>query len=105
MTQAGRQGSLATTTDPVAPDQELIEAVRQLFVQRLNMEAPAPDLDLIESGRLDSLALVELIFAIEQEFGVDASLGELDIENFRNVERIAGFVAGRLEAKGAAPAD
>jgi acyl carrier protein len=76
----------------------LVDRVRQLFVEALSMEVPSADTDLIESGRLDSLALVELLFEIEQRFGVDLSLGELDVENFRSVRRIADFVAAQQSA-------
>jgi methoxymalonate biosynthesis acyl carrier protein len=74
---------------------DLTERVHQLFVEALTMDVPSPDTDLIETGRLDSLALVELLFALEQRFGVDLSLGELDVENFRTLRRISDFVAAQ----------
>lgn len=74
---------------------DLIERVHQLFVEALTMDVPSPDTDLIETGRLDSLALVELLFALEQRFGVDLALGELDVENFRTLRRIGDFVAAQ----------
>jgi D-alanine--poly(phosphoribitol) ligase subunit 2 len=86
----------------VAPD--LTARVRQVFVEALTIQVPSVDTDLVDTGLLDSLALVELLFAIEQRFGVDLSLGELDIENFRTVERIAAFLATKLPADDAAAA-
>jgi acyl carrier protein len=68
------------------------DRVRRLFVDALNVEVASDDLDLIESGTLDSLALVELLFGLEREFGISIALEELDIDSFRTVERIAGFV-------------
>jgi D-alanine--poly(phosphoribitol) ligase subunit 2 len=70
------------------------DRVQRLFVETLSMSAPAPDADLIESGVLDSLALVELLFALEREFGVTIPLEELDIDTFRTVESIAELVDG-----------
>jgi acyl carrier protein len=70
------------------------ERVQRLFVEALSMPAPAPDTDLIGSGVLDSLALVELLFALEREFGVTIPLEELDIDAFRTVESIAELVDG-----------
>jgi D-alanine--poly(phosphoribitol) ligase subunit 2 len=87
-----------------SPAPDLIGRVRQVFVEALTIQVPADDTDLVETGLLDSLALVELLFAIEQRFGVDLSLGELDIENFRSVERIAAFLATQLPADDAAAA-
>ena len=85
-----------------APD--LTARVRQVFLEALNIQVPAVDTDLVDTGLLDSLALVELLFAIEQRFGVDLSLGELDIANFRSVERLAAFLATKLPADDAAAA-
>jgi acyl carrier protein len=74
---------------------DLTARVQQVFREALTMEVPSVDTDLIETGRLDSLALVELLFALEQQFGVDLALGELDVENFRTVQRISDFVAAQ----------
>jgi methoxymalonate biosynthesis acyl carrier protein len=74
---------------------DLTARVQQLFREALTMDVPSADTDLIETGRLDSLALVELLFALEQQFGVDLALGELDVENFRTVRRISDFVAAQ----------
>jgi D-alanine--poly(phosphoribitol) ligase subunit 2 len=69
------------------------DAVRRLIADRLHIDEPAPDLDLIDNGVLDSLALVELLFELEHTFGIELALEELDIENFRTPTRIAAFVA------------
>jgi acyl carrier protein len=72
----------------------VIDRVQRLFVEALNTSAPAPDADLIDTGLLDSLALVELLFALEREFDVRIPLEELDIESFRSVAQIAELVEG-----------
>ena len=74
------------------------DRVQRLFVEALNIQVPSPDTDLIDGGLLDSLALVELLFAIEREFDVSIPLEDLDIDTFRTARGIAGFVEG---AKGA----
>jgi acyl carrier protein len=68
------------------------DRVQRLFVETLNVEVPSPDADLIEGGLLDSLALVELLFALEREFAVTIALENLDIDTFRSVRTIAQFV-------------
>jgi acyl carrier protein len=68
------------------------DRVQRLFVETLNVEVPSPDTDLIEGGLLDSLALVELLFALEREFAVTIALENLDIDSFRSIRSIAGFV-------------
>ena len=77
------------------PDNGLPERIGQLFAAALNVEVPSAEMDLFDSGILDSLAFVELLLLLEREFGVSASVDDLEIENFRTVARIAGFVAAR----------
>jgi len=77
---------------------EGVERVRQLVAETLNLAPPDPGTDLIESGLLDSLALVELLHALETELGVEVPLDSLEIESFRSVETIAELVAGLRSA-------
>jgi acyl carrier protein len=72
---------------------ELQERVARIFVESLNVQVPSEDTDLIESGYIDSLALVELLFAIEREFSVSVPLDELDIDSFRSLRSISDLVA------------
>ncbi|MND01101.1 D-alanine--poly(phosphoribitol) ligase subunit 2 [compost metagenome] len=57
------------------------------------MSVLSADTDLIASGVLDSLALVELLLQIETQYGLRVSLEKLDFEDFRSVAGIARFVA------------
>jgi acyl carrier protein len=77
--------------------QYLISAVTRLFAEQLHIEVPSPESDLIEAGAIDSLSLVELLVQIERAFGVTVSMDDLDLASFRTVERIAQYVASRLE--------
>ena len=92
--------------DPVGDGSEneadrLVARVRELLLSTLAIEVLDPDEDLMEGGLLDSLALVELLFELERTFDVAIVVGELDVESFRTIARIAHFVAGRqLEARG-----
>jgi methoxymalonate biosynthesis acyl carrier protein len=79
----------------MAAAEQLAEDIGGIFRDGLSIEVPSVDTDLIDSGLLDSLALVELMFQVEQRFQVELSLDELDIEDFRTIERIAEFVARR----------
>jgi len=71
--------------------QKLIE----LFAGRLNLEVHSVDMDLVETGLLDSLALVELLAQLEETFGVSISTDDLELENFRSIASIAFFVVQR----------
>ena len=73
----------------------LRDRLLRLFQDRLNLQVASPAIDLLETGLLDSLTFVQLLFHIEQEFGVTVGPDELEIENFRSVSEIARFVATR----------
>jgi acyl carrier protein len=75
--------------------------VQRLFQGALNVEPPSIETDVIETGLIDSLALVELLAAIEQEFDLELPLDELEIDNFRTVETIAKFVVDSGGPEGA----
>lgn len=72
---------------------ELTARVAQLIADVLYVEVDAPGVDLIESGLIDSLALVSLITEIEHEFGIQLPLDDFDVDRFRTVEQIAAAVA------------
>lgn len=67
--------------------------IRGLFVRVLKIDPASDETDLIETGVIDSLALVELLVALEQEFSVSLPLETLDIESFRSIRAIADLIA------------
>jgi D-alanine--poly(phosphoribitol) ligase subunit 2 len=58
---------------------------------------PSADADLIESGLLDSLRLVELLLHIEASLGLRIVLDEIELDDLRSVRRIARLLAARME--------
>ena len=78
------------------PHAALVDRIRELLLEEVSIGVASADTDLIETGTLDSLALVELLHAIEQEFGIEVPLETLEIESFRTVDRIADLVASCL---------
>jgi D-alanine--poly(phosphoribitol) ligase subunit 2 len=72
---------------------QLVERIGGIMREVLSVEAPSPQTDLIEAGLLDSLALVSLIAEIESEFGFQLPLEDVDVDDFRTIERIAGVVS------------
>jgi D-alanine--poly(phosphoribitol) ligase subunit 2 len=69
-----------------------VERVRLLIQDALSIDVPDRDTDLVESGLLDSLALVTLIVEVEREFEVELPLEDFDVDRFRSVQRIAEFL-------------
>ena len=71
---------------------KLCERIAGVFAGALQLEVPAFDTDLFETGILDSLAFVELLLQLEREFGVTTSVDDLEADNFRTIDSIAAFV-------------
>jgi D-alanine--poly(phosphoribitol) ligase subunit 2 len=73
--------------------QKLQEAVRRVFLEDLNLEISEPELDLLEAGIIDSLALVGLIAGLEERWGVSVDFDTLDLEDLRSLETISALLA------------
>ena len=63
-----------------------------LFRDKLELEVPSAETDLMEGGMMDSLTFVELVFHIEQEFGISISIDKLELEYFRSPASIVVFL-------------
>jgi acyl carrier protein len=72
--------------------------IARLFSDALQRDVPAPDTDLFEAGLLDSLGFVDLLVHLEREFGTRIALDDLEVDNFRSIDRIADFVSTRSTA-------
>lgn len=76
-----------------ADEHEHIRAtIREFFAEA----APADDQDLFDSGTLDSLDLVELIFFIEERLQVDIFTEDISRETFSTVIQIADHVYRKM---------
>jgi acyl carrier protein len=70
------------------------DQITHLLSEKVHIEPPSLEADLLESGLLDSLTLVELMSNLEEQFGIHISFDEIEIDNFRSVKNIAEFVNG-----------
>ena len=70
----------------------VIGRLRELFATQLNIHVPSDDTDLLESGLLDSLGLVELLFHAERTFGLTIEVDELEVEHFRSLRAIGATI-------------
>jgi acyl carrier protein len=77
----------------VATDNEVLHAqLRAFFSKKLSVEISSIDADLVQTGILDSLALVELFAYIEKEFETEISLDDVGIDDFHSIAKIAEYV-------------
>ncbi|HEX2197769.1 MAG TPA: phosphopantetheine-binding protein [Burkholderiales bacterium] len=71
----------------------IIDELSALFDEALHIEVPSPDTDLIDSGLLDSLQLVQLLLQIEERMGKRIALDEVQLDDLRSVSRLAALIA------------
>ncbi len=88
------------------PEQDAIRSnVKRLIVESLNLEGMTPerigDDDRLfgEGLGLDSVDALELVVALEKEYGISVASHEVGREVFTSVATLAAFVAKRLEEK------
>ena len=81
--------------EPANANGALERRIGSLMRDRLQVEVPSVDTDLLASGLIDSLALVEMIMLLEQDFRIRVAAEDLDPEHFRSIARIAAFVQGQ----------
>jgi acyl carrier protein len=73
---------------------ELEETVTAIF-RELTIEVPDPDVDVIETGLLDSLGLVTVVYELEQRCGITIPFETLEVDDFRTVRSIARLAQER----------
>ena len=69
-----------------------------LLKQKLNVEIPSQEVDLFETGILDSQKFVELLLHIEQQFATQITAEDFEIENFRCIDKIAALIVRHRNA-------
>lgn len=69
-----------------------IERVKEIIVDTLNLEAEklTPDADLIKDLDVDSIDVVELVMALEEEF--DLEIPDEDVEKLTTLGKISAYI-------------
>jgi acyl carrier protein len=83
-------------TQPIPQQVTLEQQLVQLVSERLLETQPGFDADsnLYDSG-LDSMAIMQMMILIEEEFGVALPESELTRQNFSTVRNVAGLIRAR----------
>ena len=86
----------------VVTPNEIEQAVRRFVADNFSLSDDAYEFDagasLTQTGLLDSMGVLELIFFLETRFDVSISYEEALPENLDSVERIVSFVGDKLGA-------
>ncbi len=83
------------TTVSLPAASSLPEELAVMFAQDLHIDVPTPETDLLATGRLDSVAVVELLLQLEKRFGLRVEMEDFEIDHFRSLATIATFIAAR----------
>ena len=78
---------------------EIFEKVRSVVAEKLNLEEEtiAPESAILEDLGADSLYVVDLVMALEEEF--DIQVPDEDMENLTTVGDIVNYVVQRLSTE------
>jgi len=73
-------------------ESDIARNLRGIFTEILQVEVPPDGAGLVSKGLIDSLALVELLFQIEQRFGVTVDFEQLETHDFETLEAIEELI-------------
>lgn len=76
----------------------IVDRIRDRLLQDLHIEVPSDQADLIENGCLDSLAFLQTITLLEDEFNISIMLEDLSFDEFRSLESMSRFVERKMQA-------
>lgn len=79
----------------MASSEEIAERVKSIIAEQLgvNMEEVTPEASFIEDLGADSLDIVELIMALEEEY--DMEIPDEDAEKIQTVEDVVSYIQGK----------
>ena len=78
--------------------EQLAEKVTSLVGEQLGVERAVlvPEANLLDDLGADSLDVVELVMALEEEFGIEVP--DDDVENIRTIQDIVSYITGKTGA-------
>ncbi|MEN8158454.1 MAG: phosphopantetheine-binding protein [Myxococcota bacterium] len=69
--------------------EKLQRQIIDIFAERFETKLTDVDVDLLDTGLVDSVKIVELVLELEQRFGVSLPFEDLEIEDFRTIAKLA----------------
>lgn len=81
--------------------ESFLAKIKGMLVERLFLNVVPEDMpdgaNIMDEYGVDSVALLELVVALEDEFGIVVEDGDFDIANFTTPTALAKFVSTRIE--------
>lgn len=72
--------------------------IQEIFVQEYESVDISPDDDLIELRLIDSLNIIRIVVAIQEEYNITLNIEDLSINNFSTINKMIKFVSELDEA-------
>lgn len=76
-------------------DHNIRQTILTFLEQFIDVDV-ADDEDLFASGLVNSLFAMQLVLFVEKEFSIKVDNEDLDLDNFRSVSAITGFIQRKL---------
>jgi acyl carrier protein len=90
----------ASTRRPGGASRETLERILAIFADSLHLNAvegaPTYEEMLEEAARLDSIAVLEFLTAVEKDFGVALEPAVLEFEFLRDLAGLASYIEDRI---------
>jgi acyl carrier protein len=83
------------TTVPSSASDTVLDAVNECLLELLGVTELDPEAELVDSGVLNSLAMVGLIAKLERRFDIRIAKEDLDLGNFQSPLAIARMVSAK----------
>lgn len=91
MSDASTNETAGRTSDPDARTDAIEREIQGFLADRTKTVVPA-DRDLFASGLVSSLFAMELIIHLEETYGIALVGDDLQLDNFRTIERMTALV-------------
>lgn len=89
----------ALQPSPAADTAPILQAMAKFFSSTLDKSSagiPSEDLQLLDSGLLDSLSMLQLTTFLSGEFGIEFDDEDFTAENFATAGSVAALVASKI---------
>jgi acyl carrier protein len=82
----------------MSSEEDVASEVQALLSEKLFVTVESHETDLLATGILDSLTLVQLLVHLEERFALRVAVEDLEIEDLRSIHTIARLVARQKRA-------
>ena len=74
------------------------QKIKNYILQSVNLPDIDADIDLFEVGIVNSLFAIQLVTFLENEFDIQITVEDLDLQNFKSVNSMEEFVKSKKAA-------